>query len=213
MSPDEVARFLRSNPGFFEQHADLLATIQVPHPHGGRAIPLSERQLIALRDRNRSLEGKLGELIQFGEENDTIGSKVHALAVILLRVTTLDGALGCIYGSLHDDFAVPHVAIRLWRGSGDQPEFANTDATQVSYATNLAQPFCGPSEGMVPATWFSTAGDHVRSLAMVPIRDAEGTFGLIVLGSEEPRRFYPDMGTLYLSRIGELVSAVLGRVV
>ncbi|MSQ19589.1 MAG: DUF484 family protein [Betaproteobacteria bacterium] len=211
MSPEEVARFLRSNPGFFEHHADLLATIQVPHPHGGRAIPLSERQLVALRDRNRSLEGKLGELIQFGEENDTIGAKVHALAVILLRVTTLDGVLGCLYGSLHDDFAVPHVAIRLWRGTGEQTEFAPIAESQIAYATNLVQPFCGPSEGMAAAIWLSGAADHVRSYAMVPLRDAEGTFGLIALGSEEPRRFFPDMGTLYLSRIGELVSAMLGR--
>ena len=178
MSPEEVARFLRSNPGFFEQHADLLATILVPHPHGGRAIPLSERQLVALRDRNRSLEGKLGELIQFGEENDTIGSKVHALAVILLRATTLDGALGCLYGSLHDDFAVPHIAIRLWRGTGDGGEFASVGESQIAYATNLIQPFCGPSEGMAAAHWFSGAADRVRSIAMVPIRDAEGTFGL-----------------------------------
>jgi len=212
MTPDEVARFLRSNPGFFEQYPGVLAQLQVPHPHGGRAIPLSERQLLSLRDRNRSLEGKLSELIHFGEENDTIGAKVHELAVILLRVTTLDGALGCIHGSLRDDFAVPHVAIRLWRGAGDQSEFTEVEEDVRGYATSLAHPYCGPSNDMAPATWFSAGSDHVRSLALVPLRDSESTFGLIALGSEEPRRFYPEMGTLYLGRIGELVSAVLGRV-
>lgn len=211
MNPEEVARFLRSNPGFFEQYADVLAQIQVPHPHGGRAISLSERQLLALRDRNRALEGKLSEFIRFGEENDGIGAKVHALAVILLRVTTLEGALGCIHGSLRDDFAVPHTAIRLWRGSGDQIEFGAVEDALRTYGSNLVHPYCGASEGMRPATWFAAGAEHVKSLALMPLRDSENTFGLIALGSEEPRRFYPEMGTLYLGRIGELVSAALGR--
>jgi uncharacterized protein YigA (DUF484 family) len=33
--------------------------------------------------------------------------------------------------------------------------------------------------------------------------------GLLALGSEEPERFYPEMGTLYLGRIGELAAAAL----
>jgi uncharacterized protein len=32
-------------------------------------------------------------------------------------------------------------------------------------------------------------------------------FGLLALGSEDAKRFYPDMGTLYLRRIGELCAA------
>jgi len=32
---EDVARYLEANPIFFEDHAELLARIQVPHPHGG----------------------------------------------------------------------------------------------------------------------------------------------------------------------------------
>ncbi len=35
---EDVAEYLKTNPGFFEQYADLLAQIYVPHPHGGRAV-------------------------------------------------------------------------------------------------------------------------------------------------------------------------------
>jgi hypothetical protein len=38
-------------------------------------------------------------------------------------------------------------------------------------------------------------------------------FGLLVLASEEVQRFYPDMGVLYLQRIGDMASATLLRVV
>jgi len=35
----------------------------------------------------------------------------------------------------------------------------------------------------------------------------------VALASEDPRRFYPEMGTLYLARIGELLSHALARFV
>src|SRR5438045_4278028 len=83
MNADDLARFLRANPQFFERHPELLESIQVPHPYGGRAIPLAERQTVALREKAKLLEGKLAELIQFGEENDAISEKVHRLSVAL----------------------------------------------------------------------------------------------------------------------------------
>ena len=61
MTAEEVAQYLQENPGFAEQYADLLASIYVPHPHDGRAIPIGERQLIALREKNRLIETKLRE--------------------------------------------------------------------------------------------------------------------------------------------------------
>ena len=43
MFPEEIADYLKNNPSFFEQYADLMAQIFVPHPHGGRAVSLAER--------------------------------------------------------------------------------------------------------------------------------------------------------------------------
>ena len=81
MNADDIARFLRTHPQFFDQHPELLETITVPHPYGGRAIPLAERQTVALREKLKVTEGRLGELLQFGEENDAISEKVHRLSV------------------------------------------------------------------------------------------------------------------------------------
>jgi len=38
----DIAAFLQDHPGFFDEHADVFATMQVPHPHGSRAISLGE---------------------------------------------------------------------------------------------------------------------------------------------------------------------------
>jgi uncharacterized protein len=52
----------------------------------------------------------------------------------------------------------------------------------------------------------------VGSVVFIALRDQEHCFGLLALGSEDSHRFYADMGTLYLERIGDLASAALLRV-
>ena len=51
MDASAVADYLKKNPAFFEDYADVVAQIFVPHPHGGHAIPIAERQMLALRDK------------------------------------------------------------------------------------------------------------------------------------------------------------------
>jgi uncharacterized protein YigA (DUF484 family) len=60
------------------------------------------------------------------------------------------------------------------------------------------------------ASLFGEAGAHLRSFSYVPLRNGE-TFGLLALASEDPQRFYPEMGTLYLKRLGELIGAAIVR--
>ncbi len=43
------------------------------------------------------------------------------------------------------------------------------------------------------------------------LRDGEHCFGVLAMASEDPQRFYPEMGTLYLERIGELLACALRR--
>jgi hypothetical protein len=208
MSPDDVARFLRSHPQFFDQHADLLESIQVPHPYGGRAIPLSERQTVALREKTKALEAKLGELIRFGEENDAISEKVHRLSVALVGAPDFPALAHALYFHLREDFAVPHVAMRIWAKAvpADFDEAQPVDEVQRRQAEMLGAPQCGPAAGNPFVAWFTGAADHVRSVALVPLGET-AVFGLLALGSEDPQRFFPEMGTLYLRRIGELCAA------
>lgn len=215
INADEVARFLQANPAFFEQYADLLAHLYVPHPHGGRAISLNERQLLVLRETNKQLEGKMAELIAFGEENDAISEKIHRLAVGLIAAETFQAVLHLLNFHLRDDFAVPHVALRLWdkpEGIDDLPEFAAVSEELQAFAETLARPYCGSTAGFGTASWFGEHAPHIRSQALIALRNGGGTMGMIALGSEDPQRFYADMGTLYLERLGEMVSAALARV-
>lgn len=215
MRSDEVARYLQENPQFFEEHADLISHMVIPHPHSGRTISITERQMLSLRDKNKQLENKMGELLQFGEENDSISEKMHRLGVAMIAAASFQSVLHTLNFHLRDDFAVPHVALRLWgqtESTEEWPEFAEVSGELQVFAETLSQPFCGSTSGFETSSWFGDASKHVRSQALIALRNGGGTIGMIALGSEETQRFYSGMGTLYLERLGEMASAALARV-
>lgn len=213
LGPEEVARYLRTHPEFFEDHADMLTEIQVPHPHVGGAISISERQIAALRDKNRVLQEKLVELIRFGEENDAIADKMHRLAILLLTFKRLSDLVHDLNFDLREHFSVPHTVLRLWNITSEDsalPEFSPTSADIRAVAESLVHPYCGTHIMDEIHHWFGEDGTRLRSFAMVALR-MQKTIGLLVMGSEDQQRFYPEMGTVYLTRLSELVSAALGR--
>ncbi|MCS6785573.1 MAG: DUF484 family protein, partial [Thiobacillaceae bacterium] len=195
-------------------HTELLATLNVPHPHSGQTISLNERQVMLLRERARGLEAKLREFIQFAEENDALGEKLHRLALALMRARSLEAALAALYLNLHEEFAVPHTAVRIWDGGIPLalPEFAAVSPDIRALADGLSAPRCGSEVLPEVRAWFGEAGGHLRSFALAPLRDG-GVRGLLVLASEDAARFYPEMGTLYLAWLAELAAAAVGRFV
>lgn len=210
MNANDVAQFLKANPQFFDQNPQLLESIYVPHPHGGRAIPLTERQIVSLREKVKALEAKLGEFVRFGEDNDAIGEKVHRLSLALLGARDFAATAHALYFHLREDFAVPHVALRIWGKSllDGTLEGAPVELELQDKAATMGAPQCGPAAGNPFLAWFREAGEHIRSVALVPLGQTR-TMGLLALGSEDPQRFFPEMGTLYLRRIGELTAGAL----
>lgn len=213
LSSEEVAQYLRRYPEFFEEYADLLAEIRVPHARDRIAIPISERQVAVLRDKNQILQERLGELIRFGEENVAITEKMHRLAVALLAFHNLSDLVHRLRFKLREDFSISHMAARLWNIAIDEPsmpELAAAGTDVHTLAESLFDPYCGSNISDEIKKWFGEDAACLCSFAMVTLR-AEQTIGLLVVGSEDPARFYPEMGTVYLTRLGELVSASLGR--
>lgn len=218
MNSDEVAQFLKDNPKVLEQvftqlaesNPELIESISVPHPYGGHAIPLSERQTLSLREKVKLLEGKLSELIQFGEENDAIGEKVHRASSALLGAKNFAAVVHGLYFHLREDFSVPHVALRVWGQSLLDGTMEGEPVTEEQRAKvdTMGGPQCGPGEGSIFLPWFGEAAEHVRSMAVIPLGTTKA-FGVLALGSEDPQRFYAEMGTLYLRRIGELAAAAI----
>lgn len=221
MRAEEVARYLQDNPKFFEDHADTLAQISLPHPHGGRTISLSERQLLALREKNKELEKKLREMISFAQDNDALQHKVHEFVIALFAARDLATLQGMIPHLLRDIFAIPHAVLHLWQT--DPPS-----AELLAFADAQAQPVCLHHPAHDTAAWFGEHAPQLHSYAYLPLRGGNGeavghpaasssrglrgstdTIGLLVIASEDKQRFYPEMGTVFLQRIAEAASNAL----
>jgi uncharacterized protein len=212
MEARDVSRYLRDHPEFFEQYADEVAEIFVPHPHGGHAIPIAERQIFTLREKNAELSAKLAELIRYGSDNDAIAERLHRSTLALFAAPDLETTLAVLHHSLKEDFGVPEVAVRLWGRVPEQsylPELAATSTDVREYAERLEAPYCGPDAIGEAREWFE-GGDRLASFAFLPLRTSS-TFGLLALGSADAQRFHAGIGTVYLTRLAELASMAIAR--
>jgi uncharacterized protein len=212
MDASAVAEYLKQNPAFFEDYADVVAQIFVPHPHGGHAIPIAERQMLALRDKVYGLEQQLRELIRHGNENDRIGEKLHRSTLALIAANDLETTLAVLSHTLREDFDVPQVAIRLWPAAPVDvtlPELAAIEGELQDYVNHLRAPYCGPEAPASARDWFGADGE-LESFAFLPLR-TERTFGVLALASGDAHRFADEMGTMYLLRLAELASVAISR--
>jgi len=211
----DISNYLLNTPGFFERHAELLATVQLTSPHGHRAVSLQERQMEMLRERIKGLEHKIIEMIRNGQDNVAIADRLHQWTMALLLTADAAELPQVLLDDLQQRFQIPQAALRLWGVA--QAHAALPAAQPVSddlkvFAGSLALPYCGANSGFEAAAWFDD-GAGVMSMAMVPLRH-DGTpqaFGLLLLGSPDPTRYAAQMGTEFLSRIGEVASASLSR--
>ena len=215
LSEAELARYLLDTPGFFERHAEVLAAVRLTSPHGQRAVSLQERQMEMLRDKIKGLEHKIIEMIRHGQENEAIADRLHRFTQAILLTANPGELPEVIVRELKHEFMVPRAALRMW-GAADPYtalRFAQGASDDLrSFAASLHAPYCGANSGFEACNWLEEP-ETVASLAMIPLRHAgtPGAFGLLVLGSPDPTRYSADMGTEFLSRLGEVASAGLAR--
>ena len=211
----DIADFLANTPAFFERHAELLATVRITSPHGQRAVSLQERQMEMLRDKIKGLEAKIIEMIRHGQENLVLSEKLHRWTRALMLTLNPGDLPEVLVRELKHQFMIPQGGIRVWGGSdmfGGMP-FAHAVSEDVKvFSASLSVPYCGVNSGFEAAQWLEEPASAM-SLAMIPLRESgnTGAFGLLVLASPDATRYTADMGTEFLSRVGEIASAALSR--
>ena len=192
MTEGDIADYLLATPDFFTRHAQLLAKVQLTHPHSGRAISLADRQIELQRERNKVLELQYSNLLRVGKDNVQLANKLHQWMLGLLTQTS-DAAL-C--ASLQRIFDVPQAAV-------------DRSSSALALASSMTNPTCG----LAAEAFFLNANVGValpdaanaNSIAVIPMP----TVGLLVLASPDINRFTADMGTEFLTRLGQLAHAAL----
>jgi hypothetical protein len=215
ITEDDIAGYLANTPGFFDRHAELLASVQLTSPHGTRAVSLQERQVEMLRERIKGLERRFMDMVRAGNDNAGIARRMHLWTCAVLRANSALALHDELVEGLKHQFMIPQVALRVWGvdGSDDLPWAAPVSGDVQPFAASLTVPYCGLNAGFEAATWLSEPAP-VQSLAMVPLRrtpDSARCFGLLVLGSPDALRYQADMGTEFLDQVADIASAALAR--
>ena len=210
----EVAAWLRRHPTFLQQFPDLALALVVPR-ETGPAASLASFQLEILRDRNRELGKRLHELFANAQDNERLAVRTHQLTLALLRQTSAADTLRALAASLAEDFhgdLVRIVSFHPVAGLEDVDWLQHIDEASprlAGFRDLLASgdPVCGRLHPDKHALLFGVRAEDVQSTALLSLA---GT-GLVAVGSRDPNRFFPGMGTLFLRMMGEALAAALAR--
>ena len=210
----EVAAWLRRHPAFLQQFPDLALTLVVPR-EGGPAASLASYQLEILRDKNRELNRRLHELFANAQDNERLAVRTHQLALALMKQSDLAGTWRVMAASLAEDFAgdlVRMLAFAPVEGVEDVDwlqVIAEDDPRLAGFRDILGngEPLCGRLHPDKNALLYGVRADEVQSSALLAL---PGT-GLVAIGSRDPNRFFPGMGTLFLRMMGEALATAVQR--
>ncbi|MBD8881657.1 MULTISPECIES: DUF484 family protein [Rhodanobacter] len=209
-----VAAYLKRHPSFLTDYPELAAQLTMPREQGS-VSSLAAYQLQQLRDKNAELERRLVELTSIAADNEKLMERVHALTVALLRANTLEVTTRTVIAKLNEDFHTEQVRLLLFGRHADLPRSdwlrqVGGGAAELPELAELLQRRDPVSGRLSPEKLTQLFGDDaasIRSAALIPL----GNAGMLAIGSHDPDRFQPGMGTLFLKMIAATVTAALAR--
>lgn len=200
-----VAEYLIDHPDFFTRNTDVLAAIQVPHLVGAGAVSLIEHQMRVLRKQLESERGRLAHLISRAREYEGLSARLHKLTLHLMSVSDAEHLCALLREAMLREFRAETVTFKLFPLGTDADGLEDPLTRAFREFIDREHTLCGPLDETKAKMLFGDTDANVRAAALVPI-NADGKAGVLAIGSEDPERFHPDMGTDFLDRLGEIVS-------
>jgi len=210
-----VASYLRKNPDFLDKNPDVLELLEINH-QSGSAVSLIERQVEQLRASNETLDKQLKRLVQVAAENEKLMSRLHQLTLELTAITSRRDFFTHLGNSLLNDFNADILQIFLFdqetasEAGEDVIGIQADDPALEQFEPHLEkdQVMCGRLSEKKLDFLFGSKARWVQSTALIPLGE-NGADGMMAIGSSDPARFYPGMGTLFLDLLANVVSTSL----
>ncbi|GMR14944.1 MAG: DUF484 family protein [Gammaproteobacteria bacterium] len=203
-----VAKFLRHNPDFLQREPVLLKDLELSHA-SGPAVSLIEKQVQYLRGQNETLEHRLNQLVQVASDNEKLMSRLHQLTLELMSMRDLPSFFDRLSEALLSEFNADIINITLFdlkvEAGVKTPMFHtrrdDPELQQFQDHLEKGESICGRLNRNKRDYLFASRAQWVQSTALVPLSKD----GLLAIGSSDPARFYPGMGTLFLDLLARVV--------
>ncbi len=216
LSADEVASYLKVNPGFFIEQEDLLADLSLPH-ESGKAISLLERQVTILRNRGINARQKLNNLLVNARNNDQLFDTTRNLVLALLRANNVTEIADITLDQLSNQANIDSCEIILVAQQGlhvaDSARTESEDKLKQEFADvfRLKRTHCGAITQAQTSYLFPSAGNNIQSTALCPVINNDDVLAILAFGNKSGNYFNVNLDTLLLDFIGHVVGAVLDK--
>lgn len=208
LTPQQVADFLKNNPEFLNEHAEVFSELHVPNPDGPGMLSLLERQVTMLRERLATAHSNLNDLGYIAHENQGINDTITDWCAGLLAQKEEELIPAAIVTGLQDAFPDLEVELLLW-GLENLEDYQLEDNKEVQdYIQTLTAPYTGKQVHPGIAAWLS---EPAASIAIAPIYVNDEAIGALVFASQDSEHFYEGMGVIFLETLSYLASAAISR--
>ena len=203
------------------------------HPRGAdetqmNAVPPPGARRTSTQDENRALRGLLQSLGSDAAHNQQVLRRFQERELALLSAGDLPRLLECLTSGMRASFRLDSVKLKLL-----DPFFVIRDLLVAQSETDrclmrdielcadvgavrahfddLYAPWLGEWD---PARHLPLFGRHLNgSVALLPLRQADGLAGFLCLGSREPGRFRHDQATDFLAHMARVAAVCLENAV
>jgi hypothetical protein len=206
-----VAEYLNAHPDFLHRYPELATELTLPYHNSEKTVSLVERQMGLLREQKQELKHQLQHLTQVARSNEQLLERLQKLILDLIDSPDLAAALDLLETAMRRDFHADAVTVWLF-GELPPSSFAPHEEARQVFERLLAEgrPACGALRPEQVGALFGDRTD-VSSAALVPLCEGETgeCLGLVGIGSIDPKRYYPEMGTVFLAHLGAVAARVI----
>ena len=184
---------------------------------------LSVRRLQQLADENRELRHYVGDVMQRLRQNEKLFSRLFELESQVLKASDPEDLCLTLLRGLRSGFDLDFV--RFWL---DRSSFMGGLRLNALSEHDLVWVESGEIEKMGIARkrtwllrlssdksfdWLESRDEHLGSLALLLLGDAEKPFGVLGVGSIDMDRFAPDQSTDFLQHLAQVVGLTMEHAV
>jgi uncharacterized protein YigA (DUF484 family) len=210
----DVVSFLRENPGFLNEHPDLMSELDPPRRNGGKGVyDFQEAMIRRLKDRVEETTEVARELIDNSRDNLNSQARVHDCVLRLLNVTSFEQLINTVQTDLSVilDMDVTILAV----------ESANATAFPVRSVTLVPPGFVdrliGADRNMLlrahisgDPDLFGAAAPLVQSDALVRLDISTASPpALLAFGHRDPEKFHPGQATELIGFLSEVLAQLV----
>lgn len=205
LSPQQVRKYLLANPEFFAHYPNLVNDIEIPHQAKG-AVSLVELRSEQLRERVQELQSQIGQILNMAKQNERIYRLYAELNLRLFQCNSLPAMREVLQTSIVEEFDLAAVALHLFNDSDAlnascQPLIKKRFKNEFFFFGRMTQ-----EENRI---LFSE--EAVQSVALMLLGE-KGELGMLAIASREADHFTPEMDTLLIAQLQQLLTLLVSKV-